>query len=40
MIRIRNPKARENIIQKDKNSTLEYLAFLNLLFRSFEEGKQ
>ncbi len=36
---IRNPKAHENIKQKDKNRTLEYLAFLSLLFRRAEEGK-
>ena len=36
---IRNPKAHENIIQKDKNRTLEYLAFISLLFRRAEEGE-
>ena len=36
---IRNPKAHENIIQDDKNRTLEYLAFISLLFRRAEEGK-
>ena len=36
---IRNPKAHENIIQLDKNRTLEYLAFISLLFRRAEEGK-
>ena len=35
---IRNPKAHENIIQEDKNRTLEYLAFISLLFRRAEEG--
>lgn len=39
MIGIRNPKAHENIKQEDKNRTLEYLAFLSLLFRRAEEGK-
>ena len=36
---IRNPKAHDNIKQEDKNRTLEYLAFLSLLFRRAEEGK-
>ncbi len=36
---IRNPKAHENIMQKDKNRTLEYLAFISLLFRRAEEGE-
>ncbi len=36
---IRNPKAHENILQNDKNKTLEYLAFLSLLFRRAEEGE-
>lgn len=36
---IRNPKARDTIKQKDKNRTLEYLAFISLLFRRAEEGK-
>lgn len=39
MTGIRNPKAHENIIQVDKNRTLEYLAFISLLFRRAEEGK-
>lgn len=39
MTGIRNPKAHENIIQLDKNRTLEYLAFISLLFRRAEEGK-
>lgn len=39
MTGIRNPKAHTNIIQVDKNRTLEYLAFLSLLFRRVEEGK-
>lgn len=39
MMGIRNPKAHENIIQVDKNRTLEYLAFISLLFRRAEEGK-
>ena len=36
---IRNPKAHENIMQKDKNRTLEYLTFISLLFRRAEEGE-
>ena len=36
---IRNPKAHDTIKQEDKNRTLEYLAFLSLLFRRAEEGK-
>ncbi len=36
---IRNPKAHDNIIQDDKNRTLEYLAFISLLFRRAEEGE-
>lgn len=36
---IRNPKAHDIIIQVDRNRTLEYLAFLSLLFRRAEEGK-
>lgn len=36
---IRNPKAHDNIKQVDKNRTLEYLAFISLLFRRAEEGK-
>ncbi len=35
---IRNPKAHENVIQNDKNRTIEYLAFISLLFRRAEEG--
>lgn len=36
---IRNPKAHDTIKQEDKNKTLEYLAFISLLFRRAEEGK-
>jgi len=36
---IRNPKAHETIMQDDKNRTLEYLAFISLLFRRVEEGE-
>ncbi len=39
MTGIRNPKAHEIIIQHDRNRTLEYLAFISLLFRRAEEGK-
>ena len=39
MTGIRNPKAHDTIKQEDKNRTLEYLAFLSLLFRRAEEGK-
>ncbi|KKM68915.1 hypothetical protein LCGC14_1456130 [marine sediment metagenome] len=39
MTGIRNPKAHDTVKQKDKNRTLEYLAFLSLLFRRAEEGK-
>lgn len=38
MTGIRNPKAHENIVQHDKNRTLEYLAFISLLFQRAEEG--
>ena len=39
MTGIRNPKAHENIKQDDRARTIEYLAFLSLLFRRTEEGK-
>ncbi len=39
MTGIRNPKAHENIKQDDRNRTIEYLAFLSLLFRRTEEAK-
>jgi len=35
---IRNPKAHDNIIQKDPLKTLEYLALASLLMRRAEEG--
>ncbi|KKK66471.1 hypothetical protein LCGC14_2963740, partial [marine sediment metagenome] len=36
---IRNPKAHDTVKQENKNRTLEYLAFLSLLFRRAKEGK-
>jgi len=36
---IRNPKAHDTEKQTDKDITLEYLAFISLLFRRAEEGK-
>jgi len=39
MVGIRNPKAHDNIVQKDPYRTLEYLGFASLLIRRVEEGQ-
>ena len=36
---IRNPKAHDNIIQRDPHRTLEYLSLASLLMKRVEEGK-
>lgn len=38
MVGIRNPKAHDNIVQKDALTTLEYLALASLLMKRAEEG--
>jgi len=40
MLGIRNPKAHENIVQKDKYKALEYLVFASLLCRRLDETKK
>jgi len=39
IVGIRNPKAHEEVVQKDPYKTLEYLSFASLLMRRAEEGK-
>ncbi|MFH1394039.1 MAG: TIGR02391 family protein, partial [Candidatus Micrarchaeota archaeon] len=39
MLGIRNPKAHENIVQKDPVKTIEYLSLASLLLRRVEEAE-
>jgi len=39
MLGIRNPKAHDNIVQKDPYKTLEFLSLASLLFKKVDESK-